>query len=265
MPPENSIIEVANANYVAGGRPILSDATWKIQKGDRWAVLGPNGAGKTTLLRIAGGHLWPNNGGTIKRLGKELVDLRELRKSIGWVANTQLAKVPPKERALDTVVSGAVAQLGLTFHRGFEPEPAHYERAETHLAALQCTPLREKPFGVLSQGEQQAILVARAAMAEPMLIVLDEPCAGMDPGARERFLNLLGSMLEQETNISVVMVTHHIEEVLPQFDQVLIVRDGRIKKTGTRSELFTRQEISTLYGVPVRSIENSADRYWPIW
>lgn len=265
MPTDIPIISVEHANYVAGGRVILTDACWNIRKGDRWAVLGPNGAGKTTLLRIAGGYLWPNDGGNIKRLGKELVDLRELRRSIGWVANTQNVKIPPSEKSIDTVVSGAIAQLGLTFHRGFEPEPAHYDRANALLKTLQCTTLCEKPFGVLSQGEQQAVLVARAAMAEPMLIVLDEPCAGMDPGARERFLDLLGTMLDADRATSVVMVTHHIEEVLPQIDQVLIVRDGRIAKTGTRAELFTVEEVSSLYGASVQSVEVSNDRYWPIW
>ncbi len=262
MPP---LIEVSHVNYVAGGQAILTDATWEIGSGERWGVLGPNGAGKTTLLRIAGGYLWPNNGGTVKRMGQELVDLRELRRSIGWVANTQSVKIPNREKSIDTVVSGVIAQLGLTFHRGFEPAPDDYDRAETLLKKLRCIELRDKPFGVLSQGEQQAVLVARASMAEPILIVLDEPCAGMDPGARERFLDHLGTMLDDDHATSVVMVTHHIEELVPQIDRLLTVCDGRITSIGNKHELLTATQVGKLYGASLQKIEFVDGRYWPIW
>lgn len=262
MPP---LIEVVHANYVAGGTPILTDASWTIQAGQRWAVLGPNGAGKTTLLRIAGGYLWPNAGGTVKRLGEELVDLRVLRKSIGWVANTMTIKVPPREPALDTVVSGAIAQLGLTMHQGCEPTPEQYQRAEAILDRLKLTELQNRPFGVLSQGEQQAVLVARASMAEPMLIVLDEPCVGMDPGTREKFLTLLSNILDEDSDTSIVMVTHHVEEILPQIDNILTVQDGRVAAVGTRKKLLTQDSISQLYSAPVRKLEIANGRVWPIW
>ena len=259
------LIEVVNATYVAGGRTILDGATWTIQRGQRWVVLGPNGAGKTTLLRIAAGYLWPNAGGHVRRMGRELLDLRDLRRSIGWVANTLSPNVPRRENVLDTVVSGRFAQVGLTQHNGCEPTKDDYRDAEQYLEQLRCQDLREKVFGVLSQGEQQAVLVARGAMAEPMLMILDEPCEGMDPGARERFLQMLDGLLDSDTAPGVVLVTHHVEEILPRIDNLLTVRDGKILAHGKVSATLDVDAISALYDVPVRRIERSGGRLWPIW
>ncbi len=259
------LIEVVNATYVAGGRTILDSATWTIRHGQQWVVLGPNGAGKTTLLRIAAGYLWPNAGGYVRRMGRELLDLRDLRRSIGWVANTLSPDVPRRENVLDTVVSGRFAQVGLTHHHGCEPTKTDYRDAEQYLEQLRCQDLREKVFGVLSQGEQQAVLVARAAMAEPMLMILDEPCEGMDPGTRERFLQMLDGLLESDTAPSVVLVTHHVEEILPRIDNLLTVREGKILAQGKVAATLDVQTISALYDVPVRRIERSGGRMWPIW
>lgn len=259
------LIEVVNATYVAGGRTILDSATWTIQRGQQWVVLGPNGAGKTTLLRIAAGYLWPNAGGCVRRMGKELLDLRDLRRSIGWVANTLSPDVPRRENVLDTVVSGRYAQVGLMHHHGCEPTRTDYRDAERFLEQLQCQDLREKVFGVLSQGEQQAVLVARAAMAEPMLMILDEPCEGMDPGARERFLQMLESLLDSDAAPSVILVTHHVEEILPRIDNLLTVREGKILAQGKVAATLDTEAISALYDVPVRRIERAGGRLWPIW
>jgi len=259
------LIEVVNATYVAGGRTILDSATWTIQRGQQWVVLGPNGAGKTTLLRIAAGYLWPNAGGYVRRMGRELLDLRDLRRSIGWVANTLSLDVPRHENVLDTVVSGRFAQVGLTHQHGCEPTKTDYRDAEQYLEQLRCQDLRDKVFGVLSQGEQQAVLVARAAMAEPMLMILDEPCEGMDPGTRERFLQMLDGLLESDTAPSVVLVTHHVEEILPRIDNLLTVREGKILALGKVAATLDVKVISALYDVPVRRIERSGGRLWPIW
>ncbi len=259
------LIEVVNATYVAGGRTILDNARWTIQRGQQWVVLGPNGAGKTTLLRIAAGYLWPNAGGSVRRMGKELLDLRDLRRRIGWVANTLCPSVPRRENVLDTVVSGRFAQVGLTHQHGCEPTKTDYQDAERYLEQLRCQDLREKAFGVLSQGEQQAVLVARAAMAQPLMMILDEPCEGMDPGARERFLQMLDGLLNSKTAPSVVLVTHHVEEILPRIDNLLTVREGKILAQGTVAETLDAELLSTLYDVPVRKIEHSGGRRWPIW
>src|SRR4029077_20873890 len=136
---------------------------------------------KTTLLKIACGYLWATSG-RVLRLGEELIDLTELRRSIGWISSSMIADIPPTDTALETVVSGRLGQVGLKRFPEFGPTDADFADSAAELSRLGCQDLTEKPFGVLSQGERQQVLIARARMAVPLLLVLDEPCAGMDPG-----------------------------------------------------------------------------------
>ncbi len=184
MPP---LICCQSVGYHQQGTDILADINWQLEAGQHWAVLGPNGSGKTTLLRIACGYLWPTSG-RVLRLGRELIDLSELRRSIGWISSDLAARVPARDTGLETVVSGRYAQIGLKRFEVGGPSEADFADAARELALLDCSQLADKHFGVLSQGERQQVLMARARMARPMLLVLDEPCAGMDPGVRERFL-----------------------------------------------------------------------------
>ena len=259
------IFELNGITHVAGGQKILDNVSWRVRTGEHWAMLGPNGAGKTSILRVAGGYLWPNAGGIICRLGQELLDLRQLRRSIGWVSNTLNAMVPKDEKALDTVVSGRTAQLGLKIFRGTEPEPADYAIARTFLEQLGQANVVEKEFGVLSQGEQQAVLVARARMALPLLMILDEPCAGMDPGTRERFLDGLNQLLADPDAPSIVIVTHHVEEILPGFVNTLVVNNGCIVNSGPTRDVINRRSLSDLYKTPLRELVESDGRFWPVF
>src|SRR5205809_413426 len=191
--------ELRSVSYVAAGRKILHSINWTVEQGEHWAILGPNGSGKTTLLRLACGYLWPNAGGEVYRKGKILIHLPELRKSIGWVTSTLPAEIPSRERVLRTVVSGKFAQIGYVEGFGGEATRQDYRLAERYLAQMRSGTLRDQEFGVLSQGEQQKVLIARARMTKPYLIILDEPCAGMDPGARENFLATLQSVGETKS------------------------------------------------------------------
>ncbi len=181
------VIELDRVGYRQQETQILSDINWSLRTGEHWAVLGPNGSGKTTLLKIACGYLWPSTG-RVLRLGQELCDLRELRRHIGWITSDLAGQIPAEESALETVVTGRLDQWGLKHFLGFEPTEQDFADARAMLVGLRCESLIEKPFGVLSQGERQQVLIARARMSNPLLLVLDEPCAGMDPGVRERFL-----------------------------------------------------------------------------
>ena len=140
---------------------ILTDVDWRIERGEHWAVLGPNGCGKTTLLRIASGYLWPTSG-RVLRLGKELVDLGELRRSIGWVSSDLAARIPADDTGLETVVTGRLGMIGLQRLPFIVPTDEDFADAANELAVLGCESLAEKPFGILSQGERQQVLVARA-------------------------------------------------------------------------------------------------------
>lgn len=259
------ILEIRDVSYVAGGTTILDRVSWRVEHGQHWAIVGPNGAGKTTLLRIACGYCWPNAGGTVRRCGRELVDLRDLRRSIGWISSTLNAQVPPTENVLDTVVSGRYAQIGFRKLAWEPPQEADYRDARDYLEQLGCSDLAPKQFGMLSQGEQQKVLIARARMAQPLLVVLDEPCAGMDPGARERFLASLTELMGSGHGPSLVLVTHHIQEIMPGFAHTLILHEGRIARSGKTSSVLDAAMISRIYGVGATRLISENGRLWPIW
>ena len=256
-------LELRDVSYVANGKKILDSINWTVQPGEHWAMLGPNGSGKTTLLKIASGYLWPNAGGEVRRKGKTLLDLRELRKSIGWVTSSLAAKIPQNERAIRTVVSGKFAQIGLLEQFGGEATANDFRTALRYLVEMGCGYLRNQEFGTLSQGEQQKVLIARARMTKPYLIFLDEPCAGMDPGAREKFLVSLRKVGAQKKLPALIYVTHHVEEILPLFGKSLVLRGGKLLHLGKTQNVLKPQVLQELYGASL-SLLRRGGRYWPV-
>jgi iron complex transport system ATP-binding protein len=275
--------------YRQNGVDILADIDWRIETGQHWAVLGPNGSGKTTLLRIVCGYLWPTSG-RVLRLGQELLDLSELRRSIGWISSGMIGDIPPGDTGLETVVTGRFAQIGLKRFPSYGPTEHDFEEAAVELERLDCSSLADKPFGILSQGERQQVLIARARMARPVMLVLDEPCAGMDPGVRERFLAWLKERLDikdfglrisdcgldagirnpqseirNQQTPTTVLVTHHIEEVVPSIQNTLVLSEGRVYAAGRTHDVVTREMMETVYGTRLARIEKTGDRLWPIW
>jgi iron complex transport system ATP-binding protein len=261
---EPPLIELDRVGYQQGAAEILRDVSWRLDRGRHWAVLGPNGSGKTTLLRLACGYLWPTSG-VVRRMGEELIDLGQLRRSMGWVTTDLAPQIPPKEFAIEKVVSGKFAQVGLKWLDDMLPTRADFAAGRKLLEEMRCTALAEKRFGVLSQGERQQVLIARARMIDPLLIVLDEPCAGMDPGVRERFLVWLNQLAASNRSCAMILVTHHVEEIMPAFESTLVVRDGQIAAAGPTREVVTGELLEHLYGVEVDRVEEVADRLWPIW
>ena len=291
----SELITCQSVGYSQQGVDILACIDWRIESGQHWAVLGPNGSGKTTLLKIVCGYLWPTSG-RVLRLGRELLDLSELRRSIGWISSGMIADIPSADTALETVVTGRFAQIGLKHLPAWEPTEADFADAAAELARLDCEALADKPFAVLSQGERQQVLVARACLAQPLLLVLDEPCAGMDPGVRERFLGWLnervaqggvtrrgrdsfstgGAPRSQERPVekesrphsawpTVVLVTHHIEEIVPGIQKTLILSGGRIHAAGPIREVVTREIIEKVFKTRLARVESSGGRIWPLW
>jgi iron complex transport system ATP-binding protein len=258
------LIACENVGYHQQGVDILSGIDWRIESGRHWAVLGPNGSGKTTLLRIVCGYLWPTSG-RVLRLGRELIDLGELRKSIGWISSGMIADIPSHDTGLETVVTGRYAQIGLKHLPSFGPTETDFADAASVLDRLGCESLAAKPFGILSQGERQQVLIARARMARPLLLVLDEPCAGMDPGVRERFLSWLNDRLVDADGPTTVLVTHHIEEIVPAIQNTLVLSAGCTYSSGRTSDVVTRDTIETVYRTRVARIESSGGRLWPVW
>jgi iron complex transport system ATP-binding protein len=260
----DALITCEGVGYRQQGVDILSDIDWGLESGQHWAVLGPNGSGKTTLLKIACGYLWPTSG-RVLRLGRELIDLGELRKSIGWISSGMIADIPAQDSGLETVVTGRFAQFGLKHLPEYGPAESDFADAAAELSRLGCLELAEKPFGILSQGERQQVLIARARMARPLLLVLDEPCAGMDPGVRERFLAWLDARLSAPEGPTVILVTHHIEEIVAALQNTLILSAGRIHSAGRTSDVVTRETIEAVYDTRLARIARSGGRLWPQW
>ncbi|MBI4523363.1 MAG: ATP-binding cassette domain-containing protein [Deltaproteobacteria bacterium] len=252
-----------HVSYVVNHKRILDSVSWTVEAGEHWAILGPNGSGKTTLLKIACGYLWPNDGGEVYRKGQDLINLPELRKSIGWVTATLAAQIPTREKALRTVVSGKFAQIGLVEGPWGAPNRTDYLHAEQYLGQMDCAALRDQEFGTLSQGEQQKVLIARARMTKPYLIFLDEPCAGLDPGARENFLATLRKLGKAHKVPSLIYVTHHIEEILPLFRKTLVLKGGKVLQSGSTSAILKPDLLEQLYNVSL-TIAKKKGRYWPI-
>jgi iron complex transport system ATP-binding protein len=256
-------LELRGVCYVANGRRILNAVNWTVQPGEHWAILGPNGSGKTTLLKIASGYLWPNRGGQVYRNGEALTYLPELRKSIGWVTSALASEIPEQEKALNTVVSGKFAQMGYLGGFWGQASQQDYARARRYLKELKSDFLADQEFGTLSQGEQQKVLIARARMTKPYLIILDEPCAGMDPGARENFLASLRQLGAQKKIPALIYVTHHVEEILPLFRHTLVLREGSVLYAGKTPSVLTPHVLKDLYGVALTVLRRKG-RYWPV-
>jgi iron complex transport system ATP-binding protein len=256
------LLELKDVTYSLNGKNILDRISWTVEQKEHWAILGANGAGKTSLLRIICGDLWPNRGGEVYRKGETLLDLSVLRQSIGWVTSALLSSIPRREPVLHTVVSGKYAQLGFWSPAQAEPAQADVAAAENYLAELGCSHLGARTFGTLSQGEQQKVLVCRALMAAPYLLLLDEPCSGMDLGARETFLSALFSLGKKKSLPALVYVTHHPEEILPVFTRTLVLKEGKVIRNGATEEVLTPRTLKELYGVSL-SLMKSNGRYWP--
>lgn len=251
-------IRLKNIDLVRSRRPILREISWTVQDDEHWVVLGPNGSGKTTLLQILAGYVWPTNGEAAvlgERFGD--VDLRELRKRIGWVGSFLQVQIPPSQRPLDLIVSGKLASIGL-----FEkPLPQDYENARALADRLQCSHIVDQPYGVLSQGEKQRLLIARALIHRPKLLILDEPCAGLDLVAREQLLSSLERLGRSPEGPTMVLVTHHLEEITPVFSHVMLLKDGRCAGQGPKEDLLQEKLLSGVFGVPLR-VGKTGSRYW---
>lgn len=242
--------------------PVLKAMSWSAETGQRWAVLGPNGCGKSTLLRLLAGRAHPSSG-TVDLLGHRVgrVDLGPLRCAIAWVHADLLQWIPRFQTVLETVVAGMRGTF-VVYDRIAPPEAA---RAQEELHAVGMWPLRERRFVTLSTGERQRTLIARAFAARPALVLLDEPCAGLDPRAREEFLTALRTAVDRSSSdgspATVVYVTHSIEELDGSYDGVLLMKDGAGAGAGPPAKQLTDANLSRLFGVPCAVIADGG-RYW---
>lgn len=235
-----NIVDLRGVSLTLGGRRVLRHVDWVLRKGEHWALIGPNGAGKTTLLGLINGYLWPTTGSVVvlgRRFGA--YDLRDLRKSIGFVSSFMSERTPADLSVLEVVLSGRFASIGL-YEQPTEPD---VRKARALLSRVNCLPLGSKPHYTLSQGERQRVLIARALMSSPKLLILDEGCAGLDLDAREDLLSLLDSLGRSTTGPTMIFSTHRIEEISPVFTHVMLIRKGTIVASGSKKTVLTSKNL----------------------
>jgi len=250
-----AVLEVSNLHVHRGNTHILQDVSWKVTRGQHWAIVGANGSGKTSLLSAVTGYLTPS-AGTISVLGRcyGQSDWRDLRKRIGLVSSSIRQMMANEEPAIDSVVSGKSAMIGLWG----KPAPADRRRALKLLQSVECEYLKQRRWEVLSQGERQRVLIARALVPAPRLLILDEPCAGLDPAAREHFLQFVQRLGRQKKAPVLVLVTHHIEEIMPVFSHVLILKGGHALTAGAKHEVLKSKILSEAFDTAMKVGKNGA-------
>lgn len=246
---ETPVIELSNLTIHRDGTTILSGVNWRVNRGEHWVVLGGNGSGKTTLLSALSGYFMPSNG-EMDLLGKRFGQAHwpTLRRRIGIVSSSVGQMIAQDEPAMNTVVTGKYGMIDLWGH----PKPADRAKAGKLLRSIGCEHLAARPWAVLSQGEQQQVLIARALMARPDVLLLDEPCAGLDPVASEAFLNTVNELCRRRATPTVLLVTHHVEEITPVFSHVLLLRGGAVVAGGAKSDIMTTGLMTQMYGRELR-------------
>jgi iron complex transport system ATP-binding protein len=237
---------------------LLADVDWAVAPGEHWAMLGPNGAGKTTLLNLAAAISHPSEG-TVEVLGEQLgrVDMRALRERIGTVEARLGRRIRGRATGLEVVLTGATGSIALLHDRIGEPER---ERAGRLLEEIGAAPLRERRYEECSQGERQRLMLARALMDEPELLLLDEPTAGLDLPSRERLIGSLDAMAEANPELPTVTVTHHLEEIPSSTTHALLLAAGRIVAAGPIAEVLSAEAVSACFGIGVE-VTQHGDRW----
>ncbi len=251
------VLAVSGLCVRRGSVEILRDVSWRVERGQHWVILGANGSGKTSLLSALTGYLTPTEG-EVFLLGERFghADWRELRKHVGLVSSSVRQMMAEAEPALESVVSGKYAMIDFWGHATRADRAA----ALRLLRQVECSYLADRPWQVLSQGERQRVLIARALMAKPQVLILDEPCAGLDPAAREQFLQFLQRLGRGKNSPTLVLVTHHVEEIMPVFSHVLVLKAGRVLSAGKKAAVLTARLLAQAFEARVK-LKRRADRY----
>ena len=252
------VIRVSGVSVRRAGRTILGPLDWTVGEGERWVVIGPNGSGKTTLVQVASTNLWPTTG-SVEVLGSTIgrVDARELRRRVGYASAAQDPAFDPTLTARDVVMTARHGALAPWWHAFDDADRA---RAEMLLGRLGVASLADREIGLLSTGERRRVQIARALMPDPELLILDEPAAGLDVGARETLIRDLGGLAATERPAAIVLVTHHVEEIPSGFEHALVLGDGRVAGAGRIDEVLGGPAPAAAFGVPLR-IGREAGRF----
>jgi iron complex transport system ATP-binding protein len=243
------VVEFADVTVRRGRATLLDQISWRVAEGERWVILGPNGAGKTTLLQVAAAQIHPTDGvaGILDEvLGT--VDVFELRPRIGLTSAALAERIPREELVRDVVVSASYAVVGRWRETYDELD---HDRARELLGSVGAGHLAERTFGTLSEGERKRVQIARALMADPELLLLDEPAAGLDLGGREDLVSTLSALALDPVSPTTVLVSHHVEEIPPGFTHALLLRSGAVVAAGPLLDVVTEAHLTETFGMPL--------------
>ncbi|MEV8636095.1 ABC transporter ATP-binding protein [Streptosporangium sp. NPDC051023] len=253
------VLRLQDVTVRRDGAALLRDIDWTVHEDERWVVIGPNGAGKTTLLQVVGAMLFPTEG-VVEILGERLgqSDVFDLRPRIGLASAALAEKVPPEEKVIDLVLTASYAILGRWTE---EYDSNDVTRAVELIDQLGCAHLIRRRFNTLSEGERKRVQIARALMPDPELLLLDEPAAGLDLGGREDLVRRLSALAHDPKAPTMVLVTHHVEEVPSGFTHALLLRHGSVVAQGPIDQVMTAEHLSRTFAVPL-TLERGRDDRW---
>lgn len=256
-----TMVRLSSVSLTRDGKAILRDISWEIKQGEHWALIGANGSGKTKLLKIITGYEWPTSG-VVEVLGKKFgeVDLRELRKEIGWVSSDLQQRLQQNFTAEEVVLSGYFASIGL-YDKSPKLLRSLKEKAKSLMNFMEIAHLADRMFPLLSFGEQKRVMIARALISDPKLLILDEPATGLDLKAREEFLPFIDQLGKKKDGPTIIMTTHHIEEIMPVISHVVALKKGKVVKQGRKEEILTEENINEIFNIKL-SLHHQNGRFW---
>ena len=257
---DDTLIELRDAEVVREGRTILHVDSLAFREGEHVAVLGPNGAGKSTLIGLLTRDIRPlvRDEPPVLLRGQARWDLFEARRVFGVVSDALQDDYRVRVTVRDVVLSGYFGSVGL--YRSGEITAAMRTRAEELLEHLGITALADRTMDTLSTGEARRALIGRALVHDPALLVLDEPTYGLDPAGTYHFLALLHQLAER---CALVIVTHHVSDIIPEVERVVMLKAGRVFRDGSKTELLTSEALSGLYGIPAEVEERRG--WYRLW